>query len=68
MSDTELNALAALVNAYSAETQAANDSRKSQGFAMAYDCFADQESLLALRNEMRRRGVFNSGDAAKGMT
>ena len=58
MLDTELLALAALVNAYSAETNSANDSRKVHGMAMAYDGFAGPEEMKALQEELERRGIF----------
>lgn len=60
MTDTELLALAALVNAYSAETNAANDQRKAQGYAMAYDGFAGPNEMKALQDELVRRGVLKS--------
>ena len=57
MKDVELLALAALVNAYAAETNAANDDRKHHGQAMCYAGFAGADSFQALENEMFRRGV-----------
>lgn len=57
MSDAELLALAALVNAYTAQTIAANDDRKSRDVAMAYDGHANPLSLKKLERELIRRGV-----------
>ena len=57
MTDNELIALAALVNGYAAETNAANDARKHQGYAMAYDGIAGPEALEALHMELMRRGI-----------
>jgi hypothetical protein len=57
MTDTELVALAALVNAYASETNAANDGRNHRGEAMAYDGFAGPEEMKKLQEELVRRGV-----------
>jgi len=60
MTDTELIALAALVNAYAAETNAANDARKSRGEAIAYSGFAGPEEMRLLDAELRRRKILGS--------
>ena len=57
MSDTELLALAALVNAYAAETIAANQDRANKGYAMAYAGFAGPDEMKSLQDELERRKV-----------
>ena len=57
MTDTELIALAALVNAYAAETNAANDSRKAYEQSMAYDGFAGPDEMRCLQEELEKRGA-----------
>jgi prolyl-tRNA editing enzyme YbaK/EbsC (Cys-tRNA(Pro) deacylase) len=58
MTDIELQALAALVNALAAETIAANDARKASGCeTMAYEGFAGPDEMKALRDELVRCGV-----------
>ena len=57
MTDVELAALAALVNAYAAETIAANEDRERRGDSMAYAGFAGPFEMQALQNELVRRNV-----------
>lgn len=64
MTDAELIAMAAFVNGLSAEVNAANDSRKHQGYAMAYDGFPVMDALQALEDELRRRGAIPSPAAS----
>lgn len=56
LSDAEIAALAALIQAHAAEVNAANDNRKQLGYALAYDgCWCDEETLL--RCALKNRGV-----------
>ena len=57
MTDTELLALAALVNAYAVETQAANDARRHGRQIPAYDGFAGPDEMRKLQEELTRRNV-----------
>jgi hypothetical protein len=58
MTDAELIALAALVNASCTEIQAANMTRQGNGYAMAYqgyqDCFG-VDAAAKIRQEIERR-------------
>jgi len=60
VTDTELLALAALVNGYAAETSAANMDRQVHGYAMAYNGIAGSDALEALDNELRRRELIGA--------
>jgi hypothetical protein len=60
MSDTELLALAAFVNGFTAEVQAANMDRDHSGNAMAYASFPEPDALNALKAELERRGVLKT--------
>lgn len=57
MTNEELIALAALVVGNAAETNAANDSRKQQGYSVAYDGICGADALQALEMELRKRGI-----------
>ena len=57
MTDVELAALAALVNAYAAETIAANQDRERRGLGMAYGGFAGPKEMLTLQSELELRGI-----------
>lgn len=57
MNDTELAALAALVNGDRAVMEATNAGRAANGYAMAYDDSAAWPALDALELELGRRGL-----------
>ena len=57
MNDVELAALTALVNAYVAETNAANADRADRGEAMAYDGMAGPRVMQTLEAELKLRGI-----------
>lgn len=57
MTDTELIALAALVNAYAVETEAANAQRERNGQAPMYSGFSGPDEMKSLQDELERRGV-----------
>jgi len=68
MTDNELLALAALCNAYVAETLAANQAREHVGNAPAYDGFAGPQVMQELEEELNRRRrarIDVSADAGK---
>ena len=58
ITDTELGALAVLINAETHAMWAENDLRKLQGLSPAYtEHIGETDAVCALRTELRQRGV-----------